>query len=94
MPKHPSFADHVDVNDHVVRKLAGHSITIYEMFQMLANDPKWVPNKKNRTADWKAIGQTDGGRLISIRFKFDQTRNALEPITGFDISKEELAKYI
>jgi uncharacterized DUF497 family protein len=81
------------VSDHIEQKLAAHSITISEMFEMLANNPKWVPNKKNRTADWKAIGHTDGGRLISIRFNFDQTRNALEAITGFGISKEEQARY-
>src|SRR5680860_317617 len=63
---HPRDAETIDFDDGNESELAGHGITALEVFQLVTNDPTWVPNRKGRAGLWLAVGHTDGGRALTV----------------------------
>src|SRR5579871_5820901 len=43
--------------------------------------------------DYKMIGRTDGGRLLTIVVRWDLSRRTLRPITGWDSTAGERTRY-
>lgn len=94
MPAHPSGAESIDFDEGNESELARHRITLSEVMQIALNDPTWAPNKKGRAATWIAVGYTDGGRALTIPMLYDGRRRVLRPITGWDCSEAERARYL
>jgi hypothetical protein len=41
-------------------------------------------NAKGRSADYVAIGKTDGGRRLVVPFRYDKVRRSARPITAWE----------
>jgi hypothetical protein len=52
-----------------------------------------VPNVRHRAGDWKMLGQTNGGRRLTIVVRLYSDRNVLRPITGWDSTAGERSRY-
>jgi uncharacterized DUF497 family protein len=92
---HPEQAEEFDWDEYTVEKLAGKSppITPHEAEEVYFNDPVWRPNKKNRAGDWKMIGRTDGGRLLTLFLRTLPDRRAIRIITGYEATAGDQTEY-
>ena len=61
---HPSEADGLEFDEENEGHLARHHVTPLEVFQVLRNTPKFVPNKRGHEARWLMLGDTDGARPL------------------------------
>jgi uncharacterized DUF497 family protein len=73
---HPRYAELLDFDDGNESELAGHQITPMDVYQLLENDPVWVPNKKKRAGVWLAVGFTDGGRALTVAVRLRRQSKA------------------
>src|ERR1700733_5653144 len=90
LARHPSTAEDIEYDpgdeetgregalEHLDRL---HQISASEIEQVFYNTPIWAQNKKNRRANWRMLGRTDGGRALDIKVFWDQDRAVLLPIT-------------
>ncbi len=90
---HPSDADDLDIDDENEEHLARHGITPLEMYQVFVNEPTFRPNKKGLTAAWLMLGDTDGGRALTIAVRCLETQRRLRPITGWDSTVGDLTRW-
>lgn len=90
---HPREADDLEFDENNERELAGHGITAIEVTQVWFNGPLYVPNKKGLTASWLMLGDTTGGRALTIAVLTMETVLRLRPITGWDSSRGELTRW-
>ncbi len=92
--EHPRNAEEFEIDDGNESELAAHGITATEAVQVLLNDPEWVRNKKGRAGVWKAVGRTNGGRVLSIPVVYDDSRRVVRPVTGWDATPGEKTRYL
>lgn len=85
---------HGSWDDHNEAELARHRIAIRDVYQVWANGPEWVPNKRLGSGDHKMIGLTDGGRALSIVVKYHQDLRLNRAITGWDATPGERTRYL
>lgn len=81
---HPSQASEFEWDDRNESELARHGIVPDEAEQVFDNHPTWIPNKRNRPGDWKMVGQTNGGRSLTIIVRVTDYGYHLRAITGWD----------
>ena len=68
---HPSAAVEIAWDEGNEAELAAHGIRLPEIEEVWQGSALFVPNKRRRAGDWKMIGLTRGGRLITIVFRYD-----------------------
>ena len=90
---HPSQASEIDWDDGNARELGRHGISLADVLEVFANDPAWGRNRKNRSGDYKMIGQTDGGRRLTIIMLMVPNSDKARPVTGWDSTKGEVTRY-
>ncbi|MDQ1532153.1 MAG: hypothetical protein QOE37_2301 [Microbacteriaceae bacterium] len=73
--------------------LARHGVTLLELDQVFMNRPIWLRNKNNRTANWRMLGRTSGGRAIDAKVLWDEARDELIPATAWTASRADQRKY-
>jgi len=91
---HPRDAEAIDFDDGNETELAGHGITALEVWELVTNDPAWVPNKKGRAGMWLAVGRTAGGRALTVPVAYDEILRVVRPITGWNSTTGEQARYL
>ncbi len=91
---HPLDAEAIDFDDGNESELARHGISAVEVWQVVTNDPTWVPNKKGRAGLWLAVGHTAGGRALTVPVAYDHIRREIRPITGWNSTTGEQARYL
>lgn len=69
-------------------------IAWWEAEEVFSNSGVFVPNKKEGTGDWKLVGRTDGGRLLTLVVHYDEIRRVLRVITGWDTTRGERSRYL
>jgi hypothetical protein len=69
------------------------SILWWEVEEVFENGPLFVQNKKEGSGDWKMLGLTEGGRRLTVIVEYNEVRRTLRPITGWDRTSEEQARY-
>jgi uncharacterized DUF497 family protein len=74
-------------------RLGRPAITPHEAEAVFYNGGVFVPNKKNRSGDWKLIGRTDGDRLLTLVVHYDRGRRLNRVITGWDTTDAERSRY-
>jgi uncharacterized DUF497 family protein len=74
-------------------ELSRHRISSGEVYEVWDNGPVWVPNIRHRAGDWKMLGQTNGGRRLTIVIRFYSDRSVLRPITGWETTAGERSRY-
>jgi uncharacterized DUF497 family protein len=58
------------------------------------NGCTFVPNKRYRSGDWKMIGLTDGGRVLTLVISYDSGFRRIRVITGWDTTAGERSRYL
>lgn len=91
---HPRDATSVDFDEGNESELAAHHITASEAVEVFMNEPTWAKNKKGRAGVYLAVGFTDGGRALTIPVSYDEGQSMVRPITGWDSTPGEKAKYL
>jgi IS5 family transposase len=91
--RHPATAESWEWDEGNEGELAQHRIMPTEVYQVYENGPKWAPNVRRHAGDWKMMGRTKGGRRLTIVVRFYGDRAVLRPITGWDTTSGERARY-
>lgn len=60
---------------------------------MFVGQPIFVPNRKELTAAWLMLGDTAGGRALTVAVLVLETQRRLRPITGWDSTSGELTRW-
>lgn len=90
---HPRDADDLDFDDENETHLARHAITPVEANEVFEGRPVFVPNRKQLTAAWLMLGDTAGGRALTIAVLVLDAQRRLRPITGWDSTSGELTRW-
>ena len=90
---HPAEAEAWQWDDGNEAELAGHGIDAREVAEVLVNGPTWVPNRRYRAGDWKMIGETNGGRRLTVVIRHVVDQSLSRAITGGDSTAGEQARY-
>lgn len=82
--------------NQIVDKLASkHSVETYEVEEVLTRKPRFRFVEKGERKDenvYMALGQTDGGRYLTILFIYKQTKEALI-LSARDMAGKERKMY-
>ncbi|RDI23061.1 hypothetical protein [Lentzea flaviverrucosa] len=70
------------------------AISAWEAEQVFDNGGVFVPNKKNRSGDWKLIGRADSGRVLTLVLQYDEERRIIRVFTGWDSTAGERSRYL
>jgi hypothetical protein len=90
---HPRDAEGFEWREEDEDELWTHRIRPSEVEQVRLNRPVWAPNKKYRRGDYIMVGETDGGRRLTIPVRVLPGTRRLQAITGWDSSRADLSKY-
>ena len=90
---HPDDADDLDFDEVNLDHLATHRITPRDVLEVWSDGPVYVPNKKGLAATHLMLGDTSGGRALTIAVVTDTRRHLLRPITGWDSTTGELTRW-
>jgi uncharacterized DUF497 family protein len=83
----------LEVDDGNEAKMAEHSVSAREMFQLLDDRIEIYRNKKAGTADYVMIGVTHGGRVLTAPIVETAVEGRWRPITAWEASEAEKARY-
>ncbi len=89
---HPDEATDLEFDEDNEAHLARHEITPIEVFQVWVDRPVFVPNKKNMAATWLMLGDTAGGRALTVAVLCVEPTRLLRPITGWESTAGELTR--
>jgi uncharacterized DUF497 family protein len=70
-------------------KLADHGITPWELHQMLSNRHVTADNPRGGEGRILLIGETNGGRLLTVSLQDTNDPAVWRPVTGWDSSDGE-----
>jgi uncharacterized DUF497 family protein len=88
----PIRVSHLDASDVARMKLGARGISIAEARQLLRNRHKARPNPGGQRGEGgrlMLIGQTDGGRVLTIIIEGTRDPNSWEIVTGWTASPRE-----
>ena len=71
-------------DEHNLRHATAHGISADEIDQVIANGPVYRRNKRGRSADYLAAGNTDGGRRVVVAFEWRPAIRRVRPITAWE----------
>jgi hypothetical protein len=58
-------------------------VSAAEISEVFINNPVFRRNKSGRTADYVAIGVTDGGSQVRVNFIYDRARRTARPVSAW-----------
>jgi hypothetical protein len=90
---HPRDAEDLEFDEVNEVHLARRGITATEVVQVWTDGPVYVPNKKGLTATWLMLGDTSGGRPLTVAVLTIERLLRLRPITGWNSSAGELTRW-
>lgn len=90
----PWNAEAFEWDDGNERELAAHAVSPSEVEDLFEQGPTWLPNKRQRAADWKMVGYTLGGRSLTVVVRWYEARRILRPVTGWDCTASEITRYL
>ncbi len=90
---HPRDAEDLEFDETNEAHLARHNITATEVVQVWLDEPIYVPNKKGMAAAWLMLGDTAGGRSLTIAVITLEVVLRLRPITGWNSTAGELTRW-
>lgn len=79
----------LEFDDYNVAKLADHAINAEEVLQLLENRYTVRRNKNAATGDRQLIGETSGGRMLTVVLAETLVPGRWRPITGWDSTDAE-----
>lgn len=95
MPRpHPRSAEAWEWDEANEEELARHQIVVREVYEVWANGPEWVRNKRGKSGDHKMVGYTEAGRALAIVVRYHPDRRLNRAITGWDAAPGERKRYL
>lgn len=91
---HPDDADDIEFDDDNINHMAKHGVSASEVTFVWLNEPKWLPNKKGRTASWLMVGYTNGGRPLYVPVVVDEIRSRVRPISARTCEQDEERRWL
>jgi uncharacterized DUF497 family protein len=87
----PFRVSHLDASDVVRMKLGARGISVAEARQLAHNRHKTAPNSSGRDPGGRRmlIGQTDGGRVLTLVIERTHDPNSWVIVTGWTASPRE-----
>jgi hypothetical protein len=79
----------LEFDDYNEGELARHGIGPLEVLQILANRYTVRRNRKARSGEHQLIGQTNGGRMLTIILGSTAFEGRWRPVTGWDSTADE-----
>jgi hypothetical protein len=79
----------LEFDDTNIQKLAVHGVAPQEVMQLLENRFTVRRNKRSRTGERQLIGETNGGRVITVILATTAVPDRWRPITGWDSTAAE-----
>lgn len=79
----------LEFDDYNVEKLARHSVTPTEVWQLLDNRFTVRRNKRSGSGERQLIGTTHGGRTLTVILAPTYIPDRWRPITGWDSTIDE-----
>jgi hypothetical protein len=79
----------LEFDDYNEEELGRHRITPREVMQILSNRYTFRRNRKERSGTLQLIGETDGGRTLTVILVETPVDGRWRPITGWDSSPGE-----
>jgi hypothetical protein len=89
----PTEAEDLEFDEVNEAHLAQHGVSATEVVQAWLNEPVYVPNKQGLAAAWLMLGDTDGGRPLTVAVITIEVWLRLRPVTGWTSSSWELTKW-
>jgi uncharacterized DUF497 family protein len=86
---HPSQASEFVWDNGNESELARHGIRPEEVEEVFDNHPTWAINKRERSGQWLMIGQTHGGRFLTVAIATTNDPWFIRPVTGWDSTPPE-----
>jgi uncharacterized DUF497 family protein len=90
----PADAESLEVDERNELHIMRHGVTVAELEQVFENYPRWVPNKKGRTATYLMVGRTLGGRPVIAAVIYDEVRRAVRPISVRECTDPEIDRWL
>ena len=90
---HPTHAEEWEWDEGNETELWRHGVVPREIEEVFANGPRWARNRRGRPADWKMMGVTNGGRLLTVVVRYDPARRWLRPVTAWDSTTGERRRF-
>jgi hypothetical protein len=66
----------------------------WEAEEVALNGPVWRRNKDGKTAEWKAVGYTDAGRILALFVKVNAHERTLKVITGYPAHPNDIRRHL
>lgn len=63
---HPSQAETFEWDAANERELTRHRITPREVIDVFESGPVWLRNKRQASGNWRMVGRTGGGRVLTV----------------------------
>lgn len=76
-------------DEHNEREMARHGVTRHEAGQLLNNRNVAVPNGRGEPGSVLFVGETNGGRLLTVPLAPTDDPTTWRPATAFDASRRQ-----
>jgi uncharacterized DUF497 family protein len=83
----------LEIDDGNEQEFAEHGVTALEIFQLLDGRIRVFQNRRDRAADWLIIGQTHGGRTLSVPIVSTAVEGRWRPATAWESTSAERERY-
>jgi hypothetical protein len=77
------------LDQHNLAEMARHGVSAAEVVQVIANRHVTAPNPRGEAGGILLIGETDGGRLLTIPLASTDDPTTWRPATAFDASRHQ-----
>lgn len=76
--------------ERVMEKLAERFIRPYHVEDIFLNGAVYMRNQQGKTGDWKMIGMTSQGKILTIVVMTVESTQLLRPITGWPATDRDI----
>jgi hypothetical protein len=91
VPRH--VVAHLIIDRHNRAEMARHGVARYEVDQIVWNRNVFYDNRRGEPGSILMIGETDGGRLLTVPLAPTDDPTTWRPATAFDASRHHRALF-
>ena len=87
------YVSELEFDDNNLAELEVHGISMKQVVSVLQENPRFFPNRKERSGTRLMIGPDSGGVMLSVPIIETPVKGRWRPISGWPSKKSELAKW-
>ncbi|MGN6190395.1 MAG: hypothetical protein ACTHOE_16005 [Conexibacter sp.] len=80
-------------DEHNQREMSRHGVARFEVEQLLSNRNRVLRNPRGETGSILLVGETDGGRLLTVPLAPTDDPTTWRPATAFDAGRHHRALF-